>query len=142
MTQNLQQQILQSVRDFAGDSLGETKGRLQGARTQLEDFAGQIPQEEAQAEVQEMVDSLYEVESTIDQAAQDQGFGEAVDEAAQLGQDAQQGGGQEDGGGQEPNATEAAARRAEELGVDLSQVEGTGSEGRITVKDVVGASQS
>jgi len=33
-------------------------------------------------------------------------------------------------------ATLAAERRAEELGVDLSRVEGTGSGGRITVKDV------
>jgi pyruvate/2-oxoglutarate dehydrogenase complex dihydrolipoamide acyltransferase (E2) component len=128
VTQNLQQQILRSVRDFVGDSLGGTKGQLQGARTQLEEFAGQVPQEEAQAEVQEMVDSLYLIESTIDRAAQDQGLGDAVDEAAQQG-----------GGGKEPNATQAAVQRAEELGVDLSQVEGTGSEGRITVKDVTGA---
>ncbi len=33
-------------------------------------------------------------------------------------------------------ATPAAERKAEELGVDLSRVEGTGSGGRITVKDV------
>ena len=33
-------------------------------------------------------------------------------------------------------ATPAAKRKAEELGVDLSQIEGTGSGGRITVKDV------
>ena len=33
-------------------------------------------------------------------------------------------------------ATPAAARKAEDLGVDLSQIEGTGSGGRITVKDV------
>jgi pyruvate/2-oxoglutarate dehydrogenase complex dihydrolipoamide acyltransferase (E2) component len=33
-------------------------------------------------------------------------------------------------------ATPAAARKADELGVDLSQIEGTGSGGRITVKDV------
>lgn len=32
--------------------------------------------------------------------------------------------------------TPAAERRAQELGVDLSRVEGTGSGGRITVKDV------
>ena len=32
--------------------------------------------------------------------------------------------------------TPAAERKAEELGVDLSQIEGTGSGGRITVKDV------
>jgi len=33
-------------------------------------------------------------------------------------------------------ATEAAERKAEALGVDLSEVEGTGSGGRITVRDV------
>jgi pyruvate/2-oxoglutarate dehydrogenase complex dihydrolipoamide acyltransferase (E2) component len=33
-------------------------------------------------------------------------------------------------------ATPAAARKAQDLGVDLSQIEGTGSGGRITVKDV------
>ena len=36
-------------------------------------------------------------------------------------------------------ATPAAERKAEDLGVDLSQVEGTGSGGRIIVKDVTGA---
>jgi pyruvate/2-oxoglutarate dehydrogenase complex dihydrolipoamide acyltransferase (E2) component len=34
------------------------------------------------------------------------------------------------------NATEGALRAAEEAGVDLDDVEGTGAEGRITVKDV------
>jgi pyruvate/2-oxoglutarate dehydrogenase complex dihydrolipoamide acyltransferase (E2) component len=38
-------------------------------------------------------------------------------------------------------ATPAAERRAEELGVDLSQVRGTGSGGRITVKDVRSAAK-
>jgi pyruvate/2-oxoglutarate dehydrogenase complex dihydrolipoamide acyltransferase (E2) component len=38
-------------------------------------------------------------------------------------------------------ATPAAERKAEELGVDLSQIEGTGSGGRITVKDVTGAAK-
>jgi cell division septum initiation protein DivIVA len=39
----------------------------------------------------------------------------------------------------EVDATPAAERRAEDLGVDLSQIEGTGSGGRITVRDVIGA---
>jgi hypothetical protein len=39
----------------------------------------------------------------------------------------------------EVQATPAAERKAEDLGVDISQVEGTGSGGRITVKDVTGA---
>jgi large subunit ribosomal protein L20 len=38
-------------------------------------------------------------------------------------------------------ATPAAERRAGELGVDLSRVEGTGSGGRITVKDVQSAAE-
>jgi pyruvate/2-oxoglutarate dehydrogenase complex dihydrolipoamide acyltransferase (E2) component len=38
-----------------------------------------------------------------------------------------------------PRATPAAERKAEDLGVDLSQIEGTGSGGRITVKDVTEA---
>jgi pyruvate/2-oxoglutarate dehydrogenase complex dihydrolipoamide acyltransferase (E2) component len=42
----------------------------------------------------------------------------------------------QEGAGQDLKASEAAKRRAEELGIDLSQVEGTGSGGLITVKDV------
>jgi pyruvate/2-oxoglutarate dehydrogenase complex dihydrolipoamide acyltransferase (E2) component len=38
--------------------------------------------------------------------------------------------------------TPAAERRAKELGVDLSRVEGTGSGGRITVRDVQRAAEN
>jgi len=38
-----------------------------------------------------------------------------------------------------PEATEAARRRAEDLGVDLSSLEGTGYGGRIVVRDVTRA---
>ncbi len=40
---------------------------------------------------------------------------------------------------EEPEVTEAAKRRAEELGVDLTDVKGTGSGGRVLVKDVEAA---
>lgn len=40
------------------------------------------------------------------------------------------------GAGGEVEATDAARRKAEDLGVDLSQVEGTGSGGRVLVRDV------
>ncbi len=40
------------------------------------------------------------------------------------------------------HATEAAERKAEELGVDLTTVEGTGKEGRITVGDVQKAAKA
>jgi pyruvate/2-oxoglutarate dehydrogenase complex dihydrolipoamide acyltransferase (E2) component len=42
---------------------------------------------------------------------------------------------------EEPDATDAARQKAEQLGVDLSEIEGTGAGGRITVKDVVSAAQ-
>jgi pyruvate/2-oxoglutarate dehydrogenase complex dihydrolipoamide acyltransferase (E2) component len=41
-----------------------------------------------------------------------------------------------DRGEGEPNATDAARRKAEELGVDLARIEGTGAGGRILVTDV------
>jgi pyruvate/2-oxoglutarate dehydrogenase complex dihydrolipoamide acyltransferase (E2) component len=44
---------------------------------------------------------------------------------------------QQAGGAEEPRATNAARRRAQELGIDLSTVEGTGSGGLITISDVV-----
>jgi pyruvate/2-oxoglutarate dehydrogenase complex dihydrolipoamide acyltransferase (E2) component len=111
--------------------------------------------------MQEMVDSYLELEESLDQSAQDLGLTETVDQALQQAQQAagqvteqaaqdtvggvaeqaQQavGGQQEEAQEQESDVTEAAKQKAEELGVDVSQVEGTGSEGRITVKDVTGA---
>jgi pyruvate/2-oxoglutarate dehydrogenase complex dihydrolipoamide acyltransferase (E2) component len=41
--------------------------------------------------------------------------------------------------GADPEATDAAMRKAEELGVDLSKVEGSGVNGRIRIIDVVNA---
>jgi pyruvate/2-oxoglutarate dehydrogenase complex dihydrolipoamide acyltransferase (E2) component len=56
------------------------------------------------------------------------------------------GGGADDPGGEdeaadEPNATDAARRKAEELGLDLSQVEGTGAGGLILHRDVKKAAE-
>jgi pyruvate/2-oxoglutarate dehydrogenase complex dihydrolipoamide acyltransferase (E2) component len=41
-----------------------------------------------------------------------------------------------DEGAEDPNATDAARRKAEELGVDLAQIKGTGAGGRVLVTDV------
>jgi pyruvate/2-oxoglutarate dehydrogenase complex dihydrolipoamide acyltransferase (E2) component len=66
---------------------------------------------------------------------------QAQDTAGQAAGQAQQAAGQATGGGEaeEPRATNAARRRAKELGVDLSTIEGTGSGGLITIQDVVGS---
>jgi pyruvate/2-oxoglutarate dehydrogenase complex dihydrolipoamide acyltransferase (E2) component len=42
---------------------------------------------------------------------------------------------------EEPDATDAARQKAEQLGVDLSGIEGSGAGGRVTVKDVTKAMQ-
>ena len=87
-----------------------------------------------------MVDSYSGIEQSLDQAAQDLGV---EDRVSQTLQHAQEAGGQVAGqvaeGIHEPDATETARQRAEELGVDLSQIEGSGAKGRITVKDVTRA---
>jgi hypothetical protein len=47
----------------------------------------------------------------------------------------------ESDGTEEPEATEAARKKARELGVDLSGLDGTGSGGRIVVRDVTKAAK-
>jgi pyruvate/2-oxoglutarate dehydrogenase complex dihydrolipoamide acyltransferase (E2) component len=42
---------------------------------------------------------------------------------------------------EKPHATEPAMRQAKELGVDLDEVEGTGADGRITVRDIKQAAE-
>ena len=54
------------------------------------------------------------------------------------GQDQQ---GEQAGGNQEPKVTHAAAQKAEELGIDLSEIEGSGPDGSITIRDVRRAAQ-
>jgi pyruvate/2-oxoglutarate dehydrogenase complex dihydrolipoamide acyltransferase (E2) component len=41
----------------------------------------------------------------------------------------------------EPDATKAAEQKAEDLGVNLSEIRGSGVDGRITYKDVIRAAQ-
>ncbi len=77
------------------------------------------------------------------------GAGQILEGAAEpIGDTPEQGagGGANDPGGEdedadEPNATDAARRKAEELGLDLSQVEGAGAGGRILLRDVKKAAQ-
>jgi pyruvate/2-oxoglutarate dehydrogenase complex dihydrolipoamide acyltransferase (E2) component len=185
LQQQIQQQTIQSAQYFYGESLGRLRSQLQSDRAQLESLAEQMPSEEAQVQIQELVDSYEAIESSLDQSAQDIGVEEAVNQALQQAQEAvgqvagqaqeaagkvteqvgqvaqgvqvtagraagqaqeaaggvaQQAAG---GGGQEeePDATEGARQKADELGVDLSQVQGSGAGGRITIKDVQSAAK-
>jgi e3 binding domain len=204
--QNGQQQTqedrhLQEALSFYGQAMGRVKSQVQNYREQLEQYSQQLPDGDAQAQIQEMIDSYSEIEGSMDQAAQDAGVedamsqaveqtqqqmqevaqgatqqvqntagqvagqtqevaGQATEQAGQVAGQAQDaaGGaaqqaqdtavqaaqqGQQAPGGEDqhqPDATHAAQQKAQELGVDLSQMQGSGAEGRITIRDVIGSS--
>ena len=172
--QLVQQQTMQLAQDFFDDSAEEMKQRIKENRQTLEKLPGQIPggeEESFQMLFQELMDNYGAIEQALNESQQNvanldteslvkQGEVEATDaarrEARERGVDLTQiegtgSGGRitvvdvvefaeeqagEEGAEQEPKASDAARRRAEELGLDLSQIEGTGSGGLITVKDV------
>jgi pyruvate/2-oxoglutarate dehydrogenase complex dihydrolipoamide acyltransferase (E2) component len=121
--QLVQQQTMTLAKDFFGDSVEELKQRIQENRATLERLPDQIPggQEESfQMLFQELMDNYEAIEQALD---------EANNNVSELDADRlmRQG---------EIDATDAARRQAREQGVDLTQIEGTGTDGRITVDDV------
>lgn len=122
--QMVQQQTMQLAQDFFHDSAEEMKQRIKENRATLEKLPDQIPggQEESfQMLFQELMDNYGAIEQALNEAQQN---------VANLDTESlvKQG---------EIEATDAARREARERDVDLTQVEGTGSGGRITVVDVV-----
>jgi pyruvate/2-oxoglutarate dehydrogenase complex dihydrolipoamide acyltransferase (E2) component len=157
------QQAAGQATDQVGQVAGQAQDTVGGATQQAQDTAGQVTDQAGQAVqgVQDTVGGLtgggqqqggglggalggvtdqvgqaaQGVQDTAGQAAQ-QGQ-QAVGQAAQQGQQAVGQAAQQAGGGQQqPDATDAARQKAQELGVDLSQVQGSGANGRITVRDV------
>lgn len=121
--QMVQQQTMQLAQDFFGDSVEEMKQQIKENRSTLEKLPEQIPggQEESfQMLFQELMDNYEAIEQALD---------EAETNVSNLDTDSlvRQG---------EVEATDAARREARELGVDLTEIEGTGTDGRITVDDV------
>jgi pyruvate/2-oxoglutarate dehydrogenase complex dihydrolipoamide acyltransferase (E2) component len=117
----------------------------QGARQAAQEAgqgAGQAVEEAGQA-AQGASDAAGQAAGQAQDAAT--GAGQQAQDAA--GQATEQGGGQDqqgeqEGGNQEePRVTHAAAQKAEELGIDLSEIEGTGPDGSITIRDVRSATQ-
>ena len=111
-TQTVQQQTqdeqyLQQAQDFFGQSMGRIKGQMQSDSAQLQSFMQQLPPD-AQAQVQEMTDSYSQFEGTIDQAAQDAGVQDSLEESAQQArQNADQASGQ--------GPTDVAAEQAQQV---------------------------
>jgi pyruvate/2-oxoglutarate dehydrogenase complex dihydrolipoamide acyltransferase (E2) component len=160
------QQVAGQATEQAGQVAGQVQDAAGGAVQQVQDTAGQVTDQAGQAAqgVQDTVGGLTGgqqqggqggggplggVTDQVGQAVQGvqdtagQAAGQAQQAAGQATQQAQGAAGQvtEQATGEdeeEPKATNAARRRAEELGVDLSQVQGSGAGGLITIRDVTG----
>jgi pyruvate/2-oxoglutarate dehydrogenase complex dihydrolipoamide acyltransferase (E2) component len=176
--QMVQQQTMKLAQDYFGDSVEEIRQQIKESRATLEDLPEQIPggqDESFQVLFQELMDNYAAVEECLNDAQKNvgdldteklikQGEIDATDaarrEAKERGVDltqvegtgtdgritvddvkkaAEEDGAAGEGPGQDLKASEAAKRKAEELGVDLSQVEGSGAGGLITIKDVTRA---
>ena len=125
----VQQRTMNLAQEYFGDSAEVLKQNIRENRATLEGLPDQIPggREEAfQAFFQELMDNYGSMEECINEAQQN---------VANLDTDQirRQG---------EIEATDAARREARERGVDLTKVEGTGSDGRIIVSDVVEAAEA
>jgi pyruvate/2-oxoglutarate dehydrogenase complex dihydrolipoamide acyltransferase (E2) component len=121
--QVVQQQTMTLAKDFFGDSVQELKQQIRENRATLERLPDQIPggQEESfQMLFQELMDNYEAIEQALDEANKNVSEIDA-DRLMRQG---------------EVNATDAARREAREQSVDLTEVEGTGTDGRITVDDV------
>jgi len=121
--QRVQHQTMQLAQEYFGDSVETIKQQINDNRATLRDLPEQIPggQEESfQMLFHELMDNYGRIEEALKEAEKN---------VANLDTDQliKQG---------EIEATDAARREARERGVDLTEVEGTGSEGRITVDDV------
>jgi pyruvate/2-oxoglutarate dehydrogenase complex dihydrolipoamide acyltransferase (E2) component len=126
--QIVQEQTMKLAKDFFGDSIEVFKQEIKDSRGTLEDLPEQVPggrDEAFQMLFQELMDNYAAIEGALEEAQKNVS---ALD-TEQL---RRQG---------EINASDAARREARELGVDLSEVEGTGSGGNITVTDVKRAAE-
>jgi pyruvate/2-oxoglutarate dehydrogenase complex dihydrolipoamide acyltransferase (E2) component len=118
----------QEVQDAAGQAAGQAQQAVGQATDQAGQVAGQA-QEAAGGATQQAQDTAGQVTDQAGQVA-----GQAQDAAGGATQQATGGGRAE-----EPKVTNAARRKAEQLGVDLSTIQGSGSGGLITIKDVTGS---
>jgi pyruvate/2-oxoglutarate dehydrogenase complex dihydrolipoamide acyltransferase (E2) component len=110
----------------AQDAAGQATGQAQQAASQVTDKAGQLAQDVQETTQEATGQAADAVRQTVAQADG------AVDQATQQAESVVGGDGDEG-----PGATNAARRKAEDLGLDLSQIRGSGAGGLITIRDVV-----
>ena len=118
-----QQQTIKLAQDYFDDSTETLKKQIKESRDTLEGLPDQIlgGREEAfQAMFQELMENYETIEGCLDEARENV----SNLDPEQIRREG------------EVNATDAARRDARELGIDITEVEGTGSDGRVTVDDV------
>ena len=101
--------------------------------TRLVESMGDEADDPSGVDVEDAVDMLDDAEKEDGESAEEVGL-DVMDSAAPAA--ASDAGGDDEADGA-PKATNAARRRAEELGVDLSRITGSGAGGLITIQDVV-----
>lgn len=120
----VQQQTVRLAQEFFSDSTGALRQQVEESRAALEKLPEEIPggQEESfQAVFRELTNNYAAIERVLDETEKNV---TALDPERLMRQG-------------ETDATEAARREASELGVDLTEVTGTGTDGRIIVSDVI-----
>ena len=127
--QEVQKRTMNLAQGYFDDSAEALKQHIKENRDALKNLPDQIPggREEAfQTLFQELMDNYSHMEECIN-GAQENVANLDTDQIRRQG---------------EIEATDAARREAKERGVDLTKVEGTGSDGRIIVSDVVEAAEA
>ncbi len=126
--QMVQLQTMELAQEYFGDSIEALKQQVKESRATLRDLPKQIPggeEEPFQMLFQELMDNYAIIEESLN---------EAEEKVANLDTEQLRKQG-------ELNATDAARREARERSVDLTEVKGTGSGGRITIDDVRNATE-
>jgi hypothetical protein len=136
------QEAGQAARDV-GDSAGQAGGAAQQATGGVQENQSQTIEGTAVPGTQPLSETTDETGRTVRRMVDESGsiVEQTLSESGEVLEEAVVGQANTTGEAGEVWATPAAERKAEDLGVDLSQVEGTGAGGRITVKDVTTAAR-
>ena len=136
-------QATQGVQDAAGqavDQVSQTAGGLSPGLQEVTEQGQDALEQEATGQGGQVAQGVQDTAVQATQQAQDPA-GTAAQQANTPEQPTQQTGGGQKAAGQLSEPTSAASQKAEELGVDLTQVEGSGPGGRITLQDVMNATK-
>ena len=137
----------QGATDAAGEAAGQAGDATEQAPEGAEESSGRTAEGTAASGTQVLSETTDESGRAIRRVADESGgiVEQTLNESGLVSEEAVVGEASTPGEAGEQKdkaqATPAAERKAQDLGVDLSQIEGTGSGGRITVKDVTEAAK-